>query len=63
MGSVSPNSVRAKPAPSAVVATAFPLEITVQCSGATTEIEKRAFRSGCSKQAYARRASAASNWV
>ncbi len=39
-----------------------PLLMTFQCDGAVTVTEKAAFRSGWSKQAYIRLASAVSNW-
>ena len=63
MGSVSANRVRRRPGPASAVSAANVLPTTVQASGAITVRVKRALRSGCSKQAYIRRASAASNWV
>ena len=39
------------------------LDTTSQSAGATTVKVNVALRSGCSKQAYMRRASAISNWV
>ena len=63
MGSVSAKRVRRSPGPASAVSAASVLPTTVHASGATTASVKRALRSGCSKQAYIRRASAASNWV
>ena len=57
------NVVRVKPSPASSWLSTAPPETTAQSDGATTETEKRAFRSGCSKQAYTRRASAGSNCV
>ena len=55
--------VSVKPLPAGSCASTGPPETTVQPVGATTEKENRALRSGCSKQAYIRRASADSNWL
>ena len=63
MGGVSVNWVRRRPGPAASAVATGPFDTTVHASGAMTDRANLALRSGCSKQAYIRRASAASNWV
>ncbi len=63
IGGVAAKAQRARPSSSGVGSTSGELDSTVQVAGAITVRAKVAFRSGCSKQAYMRRASADSNWV
>lgn len=64
MGAVASKSQRWKAGASVAVAGGVgEFDTTVQALGAMTLSWKLAFRSGCSKQAYMRRASAVSNCV
>ncbi|BCO88464.1 hypothetical protein MINTM015_17210 [Mycobacterium paraintracellulare] len=56
------RGVVAKVCRPSVTDTVAPLEITFQCRGAVTRTSKVALRSGWSKQANMRLASAVSNW-
>ena len=63
MGSVSANTVRTAPSAVSSADSASALEMTFQSFGATTVRRYPDLRSGWSKQANMRFASAVSNWV
>jgi len=62
-GGVSGNTHRASPGPTAVGSGVVQLETSSYPAGAITSHVNRALRSGCSKQANTRRASAAAHCV